>query len=67
MDPGDGSVAQASKERPQDIVVFMVGGMTYEEAKMIAGVNESMPGVRIVLGGTTICNSEGFLKVWSCF
>jgi vacuolar protein sorting-associated protein 45 len=67
VDPGDGSVAQASKERPQDIVVFMVGGMTYEEAKMIAGVNESMPGVRIVLGGTTICNSEGFLKVWSCF
>lgn len=43
--------------------MVMVGGMTYEEAKMIAGVNESMPGVRIVLGGTTIHNSESFLKV----
>ena len=63
IDPGDGSVAQAMKERPQDIIVFMVGGMTYEEAKMIAGVNENMPGVRIVLGGTTILNSESFLKV----
>jgi vacuolar protein sorting-associated protein 45 len=43
--------------------VFMIGGTTYEEAKMIAGVNESMPGVRIVLGGTTVHNSESFLKV----
>jgi vacuolar protein sorting-associated protein 45 len=63
IDPGDGSVVQAMKERPQDIIVFMIGGTTYEEAKMIAGVNESMPGVRIVLGGTTIHNSESFLKV----
>jgi len=63
VDPGDGSVASALKEKPQDIIVFMVGGTTYEEAKMIAGVNESMPGVRIVLGATTVHNSESFLKV----
>lgn len=65
IDPGDGSVAQALKERPQDIIVFMIGGTTYEEAKMIAGINESMPGVRIVLGGTTVHNSESFIKVAS--
>jgi hypothetical protein len=65
VDPGDGSVAQASKERPQDIIVFMIGGTTYEESKMIASVNETMPGVRIVLGGTTVHNSESFLKVCS--
>jgi vacuolar protein sorting-associated protein 45 len=41
----------------------MIGGITYEEAKMITGINESMPGVRIVLGATTIHNSESFLKV----
>src|SRR5437773_10541294 len=63
IDPGDGSVTQAMKERPQDIIVFMIGGTTYEEAKMITGINESMPGVRIVLGGTTIHNSESFIKV----
>ena len=63
IDPGDGSVAQAMKERPQDIIVFMIGGTTYEEAKMITGINESMPGVRIVLGGTTVHNSESFIKV----
>lgn len=65
IDPGDtGSVTQAIKERPQDIIVFMIGGTTYEEAKMIAGINETMPGVRIVLGGTSILNSESFLKVY---
>ena len=63
IDPGDGSVVAALKEKSQDIIVFMVGGTTYEEAKMVASVNESMPGVRIVLGGTTLHNSESFLKV----
>lgn len=63
IDPGDGSVAATMKEKSQDIIVFMIGGATYEEAKMIAGINESLPGVRVVLGGTTILNSESFLRV----
>jgi len=67
IDPADGSVAQAMKERPQDIIVFMIGGTTYEEARMIKGINESMPGVRIVLGGTTVHNSESFIKVTLSF
>jgi vacuolar protein sorting-associated protein 45 len=65
VDPGDGSLSHAMKERPQDIIVFMIGGTTYEEVKMVAGVNQSMPGVRIVLGGTSIHNSGSFLKVWN--
>lgn len=64
IDPEDGSVQQALKERPQDIIVFMLGGTTYEEAKMVAGINQTIPGVRIVLGGTTVHNSESFLKVY---
>jgi Sec1 family len=58
-----GMVAQALKEKPQDVVVFMVGGVTYEESKFVAGVNESLSGVRIVLGGTGVVNSLMFLKV----
>ncbi|CAK7213712.1 vacuolar protein sorting-associated protein 45 [Sporothrix curviconia] len=50
----------STRDKPQDIVVFMVGGATYEEAKTVAGLNESVPGVRIVLGGTTIHNAESF-------
>jgi hypothetical protein len=50
------------REKPQDIIIFMVGGATYEEAKMVAQVNASSPGVRVVLGGTTIHNSTSFLE-----
>ncbi|KAL2754685.1 hypothetical protein ACRALDRAFT_1042322 [Sodiomyces alcalophilus JCM 7366] len=50
-----------ARDRPQDIIVFIVGGATFEEAKMVAAVNASSPGVRIVLGGTTIHNARTFL------
>ena len=51
-----------TKDKPQDIIVFIIGGATYEEAKMIAQVNASSPGVRVVLGGTSIHNSATFLE-----
>nr|POE65262.1 vacuolar protein sorting-associated protein 45 [Quercus suber] len=51
-----------TKDKPQDVIVFMVGGTTYEEAKMVAQVNASSPGVRIVLGGTGVHNSNSFLE-----
>lgn len=53
---------QHSKDKPQDIIVFMVGGVTYEEAKMVAQVNASIPGIRVVLGGTEVHNSSTFLE-----
>lgn len=49
------------KEKPQDIIVFMIGGTTYEEARAVAQINASTPGVRVVLGGTDTLNSGGFL------
>jgi vacuolar protein sorting-associated protein 45 len=51
-----------TRDKPQDIVVFIVGGATYEEARMVAQVNASSPGVRVVLGGTTIHRSASFLE-----
>ncbi|XP_046584204.1 LOW QUALITY PROTEIN: vacuolar protein sorting-associated protein 45-like [Haliotis rubra] len=50
------------KDRPQDIVVFVIGGCTYEEALAIHSINRSTPGVRVVLGGTTIHNFKSFLQ-----
>ncbi|CAI2168165.1 1767_t:CDS:10 [Funneliformis geosporum] len=52
----------STKDRPQDIIILMVGGVTYEEARNIAQLNESTAGVRIVLGGTTVHNSNSFLN-----
>ncbi|KAI1334186.1 Sec1-like protein [Xylariaceae sp. FL0016] len=51
-----------TRDKPQDVVIFVVGGATYEEAKMVAGVNASSPGVRVVLGGTSIHNAATFLE-----
>ncbi|CEG77733.1 hypothetical protein RMATCC62417_12432 [Rhizopus microsporus] len=53
---------QVARERPQDIIVFICGGATYEEARYIAQLNDSAPGVRIVLGGNCIHNSRSFLE-----
>jgi hypothetical protein len=50
------------RDKPQDIIIFMVGGTTYEEAKMVAQVNASSPGVRVVLAGTSVHNSKSFLE-----
>ncbi|GAB1606588.1 vacuolar protein sorting-associated protein 45-like [Argonauta hians] len=50
------------KDRPQDIVVFIIGGTTYEEALTVHCLNRSVTGVRIVVGGTTVHNSKSFLE-----
>lgn len=44
--------------RPQDIIVFVIGGATYEEALTVYNLNRATPGVRTVLGGTTVHNTE---------
>ena len=56
----------APNDRPQDIIVFVVGGVTYEEAMAVAMLNKATPGVRIVLGGTTVHNSHrlGHVSLW---
>ncbi|KDR23959.1 Vacuolar protein sorting-associated protein 45 [Zootermopsis nevadensis] len=55
---GNGQLAR----RPQDVIVFMVGGTTYEEALAVHQLNKNNFGVRIVLGGTTIHNSGSFFE-----
>ncbi|XP_046400019.1 vacuolar protein sorting-associated protein 45 [Ischnura elegans] len=52
---------QLSK-RPQDIIVFVVGGVTYEESLAVHQLNSSLCGVNIVLGGTTIHNFDSFME-----
>uniref|UniRef100_A0A669EDF7 Vacuolar protein sorting-associated protein 45 n=1 Tax=Oreochromis niloticus TaxID=8128 RepID=A0A669EDF7_ORENI len=54
--------ASSLRDRPQDILVFMIGGATYEEALTVYNLNRSTPGVRIVLGGSNIHNTKSFLE-----
>ena len=43
------------------VIVYMVGGFTYEEALACENFNATNSGVRVVLGGSTVLNSKGFI------
>ena len=53
--------SMASSRAPRDILVFFVGGATFEEALSVHRLNEE-GSLRIVLGGTEIHNSFSFLE-----
>ncbi|XP_075648557.1 vacuolar protein sorting-associated protein 45 homolog isoform X2 [Castanea sativa] len=48
--------------RPQEVVIFIVGGTTYEESRSVALQNASNSGIRFMLGGSVVLNSKRFLK-----
>lgn len=48
--------------RPQKVIVFVVGGVTYEESLTVHTFNKNFPGIQIILGGTTVHNSKSFLE-----
>jgi len=48
--------------RPQEVVIFIVGGTTYEEARTVALQNGANTGTRIILGGSVVLNSKRFMK-----
>jgi len=52
------SVAQAAEMPMRNIVVFMVGGATFEENAALS----HLEGVNVVLGGTDILNSAKFIS-----
>jgi hypothetical protein len=54
-------VEGGTKDRPQDVIVFMIGGGTYEEAKTVSVLAGTSAGVRMVFGGTCMHNSASFL------
>jgi len=48
------------QEKPQQILIFILGGITFEEACYVAERNMS-GNLKILLGGTNIHNSQSFL------
>ncbi|KIY68314.1 Sec1-like protein [Cylindrobasidium torrendii FP15055 ss-10] len=61
----------AGLQRPQDIIIFMVGGTTYEEARTVTLLNQQPAtpgvsagaGVRLLLGGTCVHNSSSYIEM----
>lgn len=62
LSPYQGVYANLATEKAQDIIVFIVGGATYEEARIVADLNQINKNVRIILGGTAIHNTETFIN-----
>ena len=54
---GGVTYAPAAKE----VIVFMLGGTTFEEATMVANMNAASPHFKVLLGGTNIHNAKSFL------
>jgi hypothetical protein len=47
--------------KPQEVVVFIAGGVTYEEAASVAAFTQQNPSMQVVLGGNTILRTQSFL------
>lgn len=48
---------------PEEVMIFMAGGVTYEEATKVAEFNANNPHkMRVILGGSTVHNSTSFLE-----
>lgn len=50
-----------SEGKVSTVVVFLVGGFTYEEAHTVARLNTSLE-VQMFLGGTSLLNSKSFVE-----
>mmetsp|Transcript_31700 Transcript_31700/g.41897 ORF Transcript_31700/g.41897 Transcript_31700/m.41897 type:complete len:574 (+) Transcript_31700:80-1801(+) len=57
------AVGAALNTKPPDIIVFILGGVTFEEACKVAELNAQLAGTqRVILGGSCIHNSTSFLE-----
>uniref|UniRef100_A0A8H8CN73 Vacuolar protein sorting-associated protein 45 n=1 Tax=Psilocybe cubensis TaxID=181762 RepID=A0A8H8CN73_PSICU len=70
----DGSGPNAALQRPQDVIIFMIGGTTYEEARTVTLFNQdpvaasnggvvNPAGIRLLLGGTCVHNSSSYIEM----
>ncbi|PPQ72304.1 hypothetical protein CVT24_004581 [Panaeolus cyanescens] len=70
----EGYGPNAGLQRPQDVIIFMIGGTTYEEARTVALYNQdpvaasnggitNPGGARILLGGTCVHNSSSYIEM----
>ncbi|KAF8158372.1 Sec1 family-domain-containing protein [Crassisporium funariophilum] len=70
----EGAGVNAGLQRPQDVIIFMIGGATYEEARTVTLFNQdpvaasnggiaNPAGMRLLLGGTCVHNSSTYIEM----
>jgi len=47
-------------QKPSEVIVFIIGGVTFEEARDASSISKQL-GCRVLLGGSTVHNSSSFL------
>lgn len=50
------------KGEVQNVMIYIVGGVTYEEAYYVAQFNKNNPSINVTIGGSCMINSVGFLS-----
>ena len=58
-DPSNGT---DSKNAPKKIVIFIIGGFTYEETRAVYMANKEMPNSNTIIGGTSLINFDAFME-----
>jgi len=51
----------ASREKLQEVIIYMIGGITYEEVLAVHQFQAANTQLRVVLGGCHVLNSESFI------
>ena len=53
------------RDVPQDVMIYIVGGVTYEESCAVHVFNKANPSRRVILGGTHLHNFNSFVEEMS--
>ncbi|KAL7065489.1 hypothetical protein AAHC03_04644 [Spirometra sp. Aus1] len=62
LEGADGFSSCPLSSSTKNVIVFIIGGATYEESFAVEKFMKSTPGVTILLGSSFIHNSESFLR-----
>ena len=49
-------------KQAKELIIFVAGGVTYEESKFVASMQQQYPNLRVFLGGNGVLNSGQFLE-----
>ena len=49
-----------SRQIPKKIVIFIIGGFTYEETRAVYMSNKELPNCNAIIGGTSLINFDSF-------
>lgn len=60
--PTIGENSNNPKNVVREVIVFMIGGVSYEEARIVNEFNLKNDGFRVVIGGTQTINSKQFME-----